>query len=61
MLRAIEQRSITGSPEQVRARLLALGEAHGVDDFVILTITYDQKDRIRSHALLAEAMGLEQA
>ncbi|MGB6087186.1 LLM class flavin-dependent oxidoreductase [Parvibaculum sp.] len=61
MLRAIEQRSITGSPEQVRARLLALGEAHGVDDFVILTITYDQKDRIRSYALLAEAMGLEQA
>jgi len=58
MLRAIEQRSITGSPENVRGKLLALGEAHGVDDFVILTITYDPKDRVRSYELLAEAMGL---
>lgn len=61
MLRAIEQRSITGSPEQVRAKLLALGETHGVDDFIILTITYDQKDRVRSYELLAEAMGLIRA
>lgn len=61
MLRAIEQRSITGSPENVRGKLLALGEAHGVDDFVILTITYDPKDRVRSYELLAEAMGLKQA
>lgn len=61
MLRAIEQRSITGSPENVRGKLLALGEAHGVDDFVILTITYDQKDRVRSYELLAEAMGLIRA
>lgn len=61
MLRAIEQRSITGSPENVRGKLLARGEAHGVDDFVILTITYDPKDRVRSYELLAEAMGLKQA
>lgn len=58
MLRAVEQRGFTGTPEQVRGRLLALGEAYGVDDFVILTITYDQKDRVRSYELLAEAMGV---
>jgi luciferase family oxidoreductase group 1 len=58
MLRAIEQRGIVGTPEQVRGRLLALGESYGVDDFVILTITYDHADRVRSYELLADAFGL---
>jgi luciferase family oxidoreductase group 1 len=58
MLRAVERRGITGSPEQVRSRLLRMGEEYGVDDFVILTITYDHKDRVRSYELLAEAFGL---
>ncbi|HUD52466.1 LLM class flavin-dependent oxidoreductase [Parvibaculum sp.] len=58
MLRAVERRGIVGSPEQVRGRLLAMGEEYGVDDFVILTITYDQKDRIRSYELLAEAFAV---
>ncbi|MDR3499556.1 MAG: LLM class flavin-dependent oxidoreductase [Parvibaculum sp.] len=58
MLRGIERRGIVGSPEQVRARLLQMGEEYGVDDFVILTITYDQADRIRSYELLAKAFGL---
>ncbi len=61
MLRAIEQRGFAGAPEQIRAKLLALGEAHGVDDFTILTITYDQKDRLRSYELLAEVMGVSAA
>ena len=61
MLRAIEKRGFAGTPEQVRGKLLALGEAHGVDDFTILTITYDQKDRVRSYELLAEAMGAKPA
>jgi luciferase family oxidoreductase group 1 len=61
MLRAIEQRGFAGTPEQVRGKLLALGEAHGVDDFTILTITYDQKDRVRSYELLADAMGVKPA
>ncbi|HEX7775578.1 MAG TPA: LLM class flavin-dependent oxidoreductase [Parvibaculum sp.] len=57
MLRGIEKRGIVGSPEQVRARLLAMGEEYGVDDFVILTITYDHADRVRSYELLAKAFG----
>jgi luciferase family oxidoreductase group 1 len=60
MLRGIERRGIVGSPEQVRARLLAMGEEYGVDDFVILTITYDHADRLRSYELLAKAFGLIQ-
>ena len=58
MLRAVEQRSLTGTPEQVRGRLLQLGEEYGVDDFVILTITHDHADRVKSYQLLAEAFGL---
>ncbi len=58
MLRAVERRGIVGSPEQVRGRLLQMGAEHGVDDFVVLTITYDQADRVKSYELLAKAFGL---
>jgi luciferase family oxidoreductase group 1 len=58
MLRAVERRGIVGSPEQVRGRLLQMGAEYGVDDFVVLTITYDQADRIRSYELLAKAFGI---
>lgn len=59
MLRAVERRGIVGSPEQVRGRLLQMGAEHGVDDFVALTITYDQADRVKSYELLAKAFGLK--
>lgn len=58
MLRAVEKRGIVGTPEQVRARLLALGEEYGVDDFVILTITHEHADRVKSYELLADAFSL---
>ena len=53
------QRTIAGTPEQVKARLLALGAEYGVDEFVVVTITHDFKARLRSYELLAEAFGLE--
>jgi len=53
------QRTIAGTPEQVKARLLALGAEYGVDEFVIVTITHDFKARLRSYELLAEAFDLE--
>lgn len=59
MLRAIRQRGIVGTPAQVRARLLAMGEEYGVDDFVILTITHDHADRVKSYELLADAFSLK--
>lgn len=61
MLEMVRKRGIAGTPEQVRARLLAMGEEYGVSDFVVLTITYDQRDRIRSYELLADAFALEAA
>jgi luciferase family oxidoreductase group 1 len=51
-------RSIYGTPAQVRQRLLALGDQYDVDEFVVVTITYDFQARVRSYELLAEAFGL---
>ena len=61
MLQSVKQRSITGTPEQVRGRLLQMGAEYGVDDFVILTITPDHEARKRSYQLLAEAFALKAA
>jgi luciferase family oxidoreductase group 1 len=58
ILRDARMRSIVGAPEQVRNRLLALGERCGVREFVVLTIAHDFKARLRSYHLLAEVFGL---
>jgi luciferase family oxidoreductase group 1 len=52
------QRTIAGTPEQVRERLRALGAAYGVDEFVVVTITHDPKARRRSYELIAQAFDL---
>jgi luciferase family oxidoreductase group 1 len=54
----MRSRSIYGDPEQVKAKLLSLGERYGADEFVVVTITYDFAARVRSYELLAEAFGL---
>jgi len=51
-------RSIVGTPEQVRDRLLELRGQAGADEFVVLTITHDFAARVRSYELLAEVFGL---
>lgn len=52
------QRWVWGTPEVVHAKLLQLGEAFGVDEFVIVTITPDLESRLRSYELLADAFAL---
>jgi luciferase family oxidoreductase group 1 len=52
------QRTMAGSPEQVRAHLRALAAEYGVDELVVVTITHDPKARLRSYELLAQAFGL---
>jgi luciferase family oxidoreductase group 1 len=52
------RRTVAGSPEQVRERLLALAAAYGVDEVVVVTITHDPAARRRSYELLAQALGL---
>jgi luciferase family oxidoreductase group 1 len=58
LLRSVQRRSIVGTAEQVRAGLLALADAHGAEELVVVTITYDYASRLRSYELLAEAFAL---
>ena len=58
-LEYMRSRSIYGDPEQVKRKLLALGERYDVDEFVVVTITYDFAARVRSYELLAEVFDLE--
>ncbi|MDL5160102.1 LLM class flavin-dependent oxidoreductase [Actinomycetospora termitidis] len=46
-----------GSPCTVRAGLRTLVNAVGADELLVTTITTEHADRVRSHELLAEAVG----
>jgi len=54
-------RAAIGDPPMVKARLEALAAELSVDELVLLTITYDFADRVRSYELIADAFGLEAA
>jgi luciferase family oxidoreductase group 1 len=58
LLATVSKRSIVGTKDVVRERLTALAEAHGADELVVVTITYDFTSRLKSYELLAEAFGL---
>ena len=58
IVRHAGRRTIVGTPESVRERLLALADAYGVDELVVVAITHSPKARLRSYELLAEAFGL---
>ena len=51
-------RAIVGAPEQVRERLLALAEEYEAEELVVVTITEDERSRLHSYELLAEAFDL---
>ena len=53
-----QQKAIEGGPEHVKSRLEGLTAKYEVDEIIVLTITHDYADRIRSYELLAEAFGL---
>jgi luciferase family oxidoreductase group 1 len=52
------QRQVVGTPDQVKAALTALAAGYQVDEMVVVTITYDFADRLRSYELLADAFDL---
>jgi len=58
LVRRNRQRCVWGTKEQVRDGLVALGEAYGVDEFVVLTSCPVFETRLRSYELLAEAFGI---
>lgn len=53
------ERSVIGTPDQVRTRLNALAKQFDVDEIVVLTITYDFAARRESYRLLADAFSLK--
>lgn len=52
------QRVVAGTPEQVKVKLTAMAAAYDVDELIIVTITHDFADRLRSYELLAQVFEL---
>ncbi len=48
-----------GTPQTVKTRLETLAAELSVDELVLLTITYDFADRVKSYELIAEVFGLK--
>ncbi|MCY4641020.1 MAG: LLM class flavin-dependent oxidoreductase [Chloroflexi bacterium] len=51
-------RSAIGSPRQVREQLESFSREYGTEELLLVTITHDFSDRLRSYELVAEACGL---
>ena len=49
------RRNIVGSPETVKREIEIAAEEYGVDEVMIVTMTYEHQDRRRSYELIAEA------
>lgn len=52
-------RTIAGTPEQVKARLLELGEEFDVDEFVVVNQCSDFEFRLKTYELLADVFELK--
>ena len=52
------ERAVIGTPDAVKARLLALQEQFAADELMVITITGDYASRLRSYELLAEAFDI---
>jgi luciferase family oxidoreductase group 1 len=60
-LRHHQARVVSGTPDQVRQQLTELAAAYEVDELILISITADFADRLRSYELLAEAFDLTPA
>ena len=54
-------RTIIGTPDQVKTRLLEIADAYAADELMVVTITGDYASRMKSYALLAAEFGLDPA
>ncbi|HVC24815.1 MAG TPA: LLM class flavin-dependent oxidoreductase [Acidimicrobiales bacterium] len=50
-------RLVVGDPEHVARELVSLAASYGVDEVLVVTITHDHGDRLRSYELVAQALG----
>jgi luciferase family oxidoreductase group 1 len=55
--RSSSRRFVVGSPTTVRAEIEQAAKEYGVDEILLLTITYEHEARRRSYELIAEEMG----
>jgi luciferase family oxidoreductase group 1 len=55
------RRTIVGGIDKVRAQIEQLADDYGVDEVIVVTITFDHAARRRSYELLAEAFDLQGA
>lgn len=53
-------RSVIGTPEKVRARLIEIKDQFSADEIMVITVTGDYASRLRSYELLAQAWPLSQ-
>lgn len=60
LLRRSSRRTVMGSPETVKAELLALADEYAADEIMLVTICHDFQARLRSYELIAEAFALTQ-
>jgi luciferase family oxidoreductase group 1 len=61
LLESTRERQIVGDPQSVRASIESLVHQTEADEVMVMTMTYDHADRVRSYELLAEVFGLEAA
>lgn len=54
LINIFRQYAAIGNPEQVLAKLKELKNKLMIDEFTIVTITHDQKDKIKSYKLISE-------
>lgn len=52
-------RMVSGTPENVKTKLLKLADDYQVDEIIVATMADNVNDRFRSYELLAEQFGLE--
>jgi luciferase family oxidoreductase group 1 len=57
-IKSMTGRAVRGNPQQVKRQVLDLAKAYGTDEFVVVTICHDFRERLRSYELLAEAFDL---
>jgi luciferase family oxidoreductase group 1 len=57
MIQKMKDKMIIGNPREVKQQLLALQNLYRADEMMILTITHQYEDRLRSYQLLAEEIG----
>lgn len=55
-VRENRKRMIVGNPEKVKREIIQLSEAYQTDEIMLVSITYDFQDKLKSFQLIADAL-----